>query len=280
MGYAMAKNYLRNHLRSEFSQIPNALIEDRTLSATARALFCYLAVKPDSWEFYMRDIAKALQISAPTLRKIVVELHEAGWIDDAGQERSADGKFGAKIFSIFPNKSPKNWLSEDGYEKNLPYRQKTVADTNRSGKTMTHINTKSKQYSTLKNTSSSSEEDRGINCEIVTTFDPYEKLPENIDGLAREIVIQEIENMAIALGGDFEKYRNTLIQEVLSGKGRTITNIHARLIRMNTVHEKPWVVAHRKKREDGEKLQAFMRENGYDTIFDLIEEINQSELTA
>lgn len=276
----MSKNYLRNYLKSEFSQIPNALIEDRTLSATARALFCYLAVKPDSWEFYMRDIAKALQISAPTLRKIVVELHKAGWIDDAGQGRASDGKFGAKIFSIFPNKRPKDWLLEDDYEKNLPCRQKTVADTNRSGKTMTHINTNSKQYSTLKNTSSSSEEDRGINCEIVTTFDPYEKLPEHIDGLTREIVIQEIEKMAIELGGDFEKYRNTLIQEVLSGKGRTINNIRARLVRMNTVHEKPWIVAHRKKREEGEKLHAFMQENGYDNIFDFIEGINQEELIS
>jgi hypothetical protein len=276
----MAKNYLRNHLRSEFSQIPNALIEDRTLSATARALFCYLAVKPDSWEFYMRDIAKALQISTPTLRKIVIELHQAGWIDDVGQERSSDGTFGAKIFSIFPNKSHDHRDLEDDYEKNLPCRQKTVAGSNRSGKTMTHINTNSKQYSTLKNTSSSSEEDRGINYGIVTTFDPYEKLPEHIDGVAREIVIQEIENMAIELGGDFEKYRNALIQEVLSGKGRTINNIRARLVRMNTVHEKPWIVAHRKKREEGENLQTFMRENGYDNIFDFIEGINQDELIS
>lgn len=272
----MAKNYLRNHLRSEFSQIPNALIEDRTLSATARALFCYLAVKPDSWEFYMRDIAKALQISTPTLRKIVVELHEAGWIDDVGQERSSDGTFGAKIFSIFPSKSQDNRDLEDADEKNLPCRQKTVAGSNRSGKTMTHINTNSKQYSTLKNTSSSSEEDRGINCEIVTTIDPYEKLPEYIDGLTREIVLQEIERMATELGGDFKKYRNALIQEVLSGQGRTITNIRARLVRMRTSHEKPWVVAHRKKREEGESLQTFMRENGYDSIFDLIENVDRT----
>lgn len=267
----MAKNYLRNHLRSEFSQIPNALIEDRTLSATARALFCYLAVKPDSWEFYMRDIAKALQISTPTLRKIVVELHQAGWIDDVGQERSPDGTFGAKIFSIFPTKSHDHRDLEDDYEKNLPCRQKTVAGSNRSGKTMTHINTNSKQYSTLKNTSSSSEEDMGINCEIVTRFNPYEKLPEHINGLTREIMTQEIEKMARELGGDFEKYRDALIQEILSGQGRTITNIHTRLDRMKTAHEKPWVVAHRKKREEGENLQRFMRENGYDNIFDVIE---------
>jgi len=266
----MAKNYLRNHLKSEFSQIPNALIEDRTLSATARALFCYLAVKPDSWEFYMRDIAKALQISTPTLRKIVVELHEAGWIDDVGQERSSDGTFGAKIFSIYPSKSHNHRDLEDDYEKNLPCRQKTVAGSNRSGKTMTHINTNSKQYSTLKNTSSSSEEDRGINCEILTTFDPYEKLPAQIDGLAREIVIQEIDHIATELGGDFEKYRNALIQEVLSRQGRTITNIRARLVRMNTVHEKPWVIANRLKREQGTEFSMALKESGYDSIFDYL----------
>jgi hypothetical protein len=140
---------------------------------------------------------------------------------------------------------------------------------------MTHINTNSKQYSTLKNTSSSSEEDRGINCEIVTTFDPYEKLPEHIDGLTREIVIQEIENMAIELGGDFEKYRNTLIQEVLSGQGRTLTNIRNQLERENSVKEKPWIVENRKKRTKGEEMQKMLNENGYSTIFDAIEDMKK-----
>ncbi|WP_298694453.1 hypothetical protein [uncultured Sulfuricurvum sp.] len=179
------------------------------------------------------------------------------------------GKKSEKDITAMSEKSPRKHgkKSENGSEKN-------PTDNN------TNLHTHTINSSSLFPPILEEDENALVGCEIATKFDPYEKLPEHIDGLAREIVIQEIENMTIELGGDFEKYRNTLIQEVLSGQGRTITNIRARLIRMNTVHQKPWVVTHRKKREEGEKLQAFMLENGYDNIFDLIEEINQSELTA
>lgn len=109
----MSHNYLRNHLKSEFAQIPNALIEDRELSATARALFCYLAVKPDDWKFKMKDIADALLISIPTLRKVIAELSMTGWIDDGGQNRGKKGEFGAKIFSIYPTKGREIWGCEE-----------------------------------------------------------------------------------------------------------------------------------------------------------------------
>jgi hypothetical protein len=279
----MSQNHLRNHLKSEFAQIPNALIEDRELSATARALFCYLAVKPDDWKFKMKDIADALLISIPTLRKVIAELSVIGWIDDGGQNRGEKGEFGAKIFSIYPTKYQKIGSFEECKVKKSPQRQKPASVKNRSGKNSALNNTQSKKYSKRTNTSSSSppisEEDENelVGCEIVTTPDPYSELPENVEELPRQIVIDGINAIAIERGGDFEKYRDSLIREVLSGKGRTIANIRTRITRVNLASEKPWVIANRLKRQQGEKLSAALRASGHDNIFDYLEEMKHEK---
>lgn len=252
----MSTNYLRNHLKSEFAQIPNALIEDRTLTATARALFCYLAVKADSWEFKMTDIADAMLISIPTLRKVMAELCESGWIDDGGQDRSNGGQFGAKIFSIFPTKIPKNRDAQESKVKKSPRRQKPVTVANRSGKNIALINNKEKKYSKRKNTSSSSV----IQKDEEDVIDPYANLPDEVDGLSRNIVIEEVETIAKERGGDFERYRESLVKEILSGGGRTIKNIRIRLSR-----------AKANKREQGERMQAVFNEHGYANMFDYLE---------
>lgn len=277
----MSQNHLRNHLKSEFAQIPNALIEDRELSATARALFCYLAVKPDDWKFKMKDIADALLISIPTLRKVIAELSATGWIDDGGQNRGEKGEFGAKIFSIYPTKYQGIGGFKECKVKKSPQRQKPASVKNRSGKNSALNNTQSKKYSKRTNTSSSSppisEEDESelVACEIVTTLDPYSELPENIEELSRQIIIDGINAIATKRGDDFENYRDSLIREVLSGKGRTLTNIRARLIRMSLASEKPWVIANRLKREQGEKLSAALRASGHDNVFDYLEELDE-----
>lgn len=250
----MSTNYLRNHLKSEFAQIPNALIEDRTLSATARALFCYLAVKADSWEFKMTDIANAMLISIPTLRKVIAELSESGWIDDGGQDRSNGGQFGAKIFSIFPTKIPKNRDTLENKVKKSPRRQKTVTVVNCSGKNIAHINNKENKYSKRKKTSSSSV----IQKDEEDLIDYYTNLPDEVSGLSRKIIIEEVEAIAKERGGDFGKYREALVNEILSGNGRTIKNIRIRRSRKN-------------KRQQGETMQAVLNEHGYTNIFDYLE---------
>jgi hypothetical protein len=162
-------------------------------------------------------------------------------------------------------------------------RQKPASVKNRSGKNSTLNNTQSKKYSKRTNTSSSSlsppilEEDELVGCEIVTTLDPYLELPEYIEELPRQIVIDGINAIAIERGGDFEKYRDSLIREVLSGKGRTIANIRTRITRVNLASEKPWVIANRLKRQQGEKLSAALRASGHDNIFDYLEEMKHEK---
>lgn len=117
-----------------------------------------------------------------------------------------------------------------------------------------------------------SEEDENnlVGCEIVTTPDPYSELSEYIEELPREMVIDGINTIATERGGDFEKYRDSLIREVLSGKGRTLTNIRARMTRMNLANEKPWVIANRLKREQGAEFSMALQKSGYSSIFDYL----------
>jgi hypothetical protein len=65
------------------------------------------------------------------------------------------------------------------------------------------------------------EEESGVLFEI----DPFKDIPESIDGIQRDFIIYGIEELAASNAGDVKTYRDSLIREVLSGKGRTIANI-------------------------------------------------------
>ena len=88
-----------NRLKSNFTQIPNDLISDDTLSDRARFIYCFMASKPDGWEFWNNSLAKALGYSVETLRKYLKELHAGGWVINLGQEGEG-GKFGGNNYEI------------------------------------------------------------------------------------------------------------------------------------------------------------------------------------
>ena len=73
-------NTLRNELKRDFSQIPNELITDLTLSAGALRVLLYLFTKPDEWNVYNLDICKRLDISEQTLTKYWKQLIKSGWL--------------------------------------------------------------------------------------------------------------------------------------------------------------------------------------------------------
>lgn len=78
---------VRSKLREKFSQVPNELIFDDTLSDRARFIFIWMNAKPDNWEFYMGTMSKEIGLHEDTLRKCIKELIEKGWIKKCGQSR-------------------------------------------------------------------------------------------------------------------------------------------------------------------------------------------------
>ena len=73
-------NTLRNELKRDYSQIPNELIIDMSISHGALRVLLYLFTKPDNWNVYNKDIQKQLNISDKTLAKYWKELLASKWL--------------------------------------------------------------------------------------------------------------------------------------------------------------------------------------------------------
>ena len=86
-----------NELRN-YQAIPRELIFDNSLSDRARFLFCYMAAKPEDWDFYLSNMAKELGYSIGTIRKYINELIERGWLEKGEQHN--DGRFGAVSYTL------------------------------------------------------------------------------------------------------------------------------------------------------------------------------------
>ena len=97
---------------SNYQVIPRELIFDNTLSDRARFLYCYMASKPNDWEFYMTPMAKEIGYSVETLRKYLNELIENGWLVKGEQKN--EGVFGAVIYTLNCSKTPNNINTDTG----------------------------------------------------------------------------------------------------------------------------------------------------------------------
>ncbi|MDP3266208.1 MAG: hypothetical protein Q8M39_05210 [Sulfuricurvum sp.] len=255
-------------------QIPNDLVDKLLSQMSPNALKCYLVIVRSTlgWgkEFDAISASKFMEKTgikkSDTVWVALGELKALSLIEDV----SVPGK--PTLFKVLTH--PKN---RDTPKKGAP-PQNGVTPTPKKGTTLNRGTQKKEEERNKKDNSSSSssppisEEDENelLGCEIVTTPDPYSELSEYIEELPREMVIDGINTIATERGGDFEKYRDSLIREVRSGKGRTLANIRARITRMNLTNEKPWVVANRLKREEGEELSAALRASGHDSIFDYL----------
>ena len=70
-----------NSIRKKFTQIPNAIAVDLSLSSGAVRVFLYMSGKPDDWFFNNRDIQKQLGIKDDsTMSKYWKELINSGWV--------------------------------------------------------------------------------------------------------------------------------------------------------------------------------------------------------
>lgn len=129
---------MKNLIRRDFTQIPNDLINDSTISRDARFLFVYLCSKPDDWKFYNSVICRELNCSDDSRRKYMNELASKGWIskvqlkNDKGEFKENDitlnpyPKFSDTVTSPHPKSSES---VKDGIGKS-PAHNNTIPITN------------------------------------------------------------------------------------------------------------------------------------------------------
>lgn len=93
-----------NNELKEYQNIPRSLIFDKTISDRARFVFCYMAAKPDGWDFYLEPMAKEIGYSTDTLRKYINELVSNGWLTKGIQSRTEKNTFGAVEYTLHAKK--------------------------------------------------------------------------------------------------------------------------------------------------------------------------------
>ena len=98
-------NKVDNKTKKYFTQIPNDLIRNSSISDRARFLYCYMSSMSENWEFYQGKMAKDLGYSKDTLRKYIDELLSTGYLKRT-QRRGEKGTFDSFDYEIdfIPNK--------------------------------------------------------------------------------------------------------------------------------------------------------------------------------
>ena len=119
----------------KFQVIPRELVFDNSLSDRARFVYCFMASKPDGWDFLLNPMAKELGYSVETLRKYINELIDGGWLKKG--EQNNDGKFGAVVYTLL---STKNTDKEKTRHEEIPTRENTDTENFRHGENPTQYN--------------------------------------------------------------------------------------------------------------------------------------------
>ncbi len=91
---------LKNKL-PPFTQIPNDLITG-PLSPLAKATYCYLASRPDEWDFWFNNIVTVMHVGVSSAKKALKELVDSGWIER--QQTRTGGRWGVTVYQV--NYSP------------------------------------------------------------------------------------------------------------------------------------------------------------------------------
>jgi len=90
---------------SNFTAIPNAIIDNRELSAEARWVLIYLLSKPKDWVVRVTDIRAAGNLGRDKAYSIMKELVEARYVEKV-QGRNEDGSYGDAEYLVVDQPLP------------------------------------------------------------------------------------------------------------------------------------------------------------------------------
>jgi hypothetical protein len=112
-------NTCTNKTKKYFTQIPNDLIRNSSISDRARFLYCYMSSMSEDWQFYQSKMAKDLGYSKDTLRKYLDELVSTGYLKKT-QRRSELGRFDSYDYVIDFIPNPDFTVSEKTRNGEIP----------------------------------------------------------------------------------------------------------------------------------------------------------------
>lgn len=225
--------------------MPNSFSQNNSLTIEARGLGLLIFSLPDTWVFrqtWFYGKAGPSINRAKTVVAALNELKEKGYLASI-QIRARGGKFDESKWMFDPDGDAYQCLVK--VLKNEDFIDNPTENTTGNfGAENTHsddatsddarsrpIKEVDKKYTRKKEISSSSQQLEIKEEEDVSIL--FMMLPAEIDGLSREVVIDGIMQLASKNAGDSETYCNSLVKEVLSGKGRTLANIRRNIQKQN-----------------------------------------------
>ena len=90
---------LKNEVISNFTTVPNNVINDERLSWKAKGLFAYFVSKPTDWVIRKSDLVKRSTDGVTSMRSARKELEEAGYLKRE-TKRSKEGKYDETTYTI------------------------------------------------------------------------------------------------------------------------------------------------------------------------------------
>lgn len=141
---------LLNKTQHNFTQISNTLVNDTRLSLKAKGLYLYLASKPDSWDFYIAEIASKNDDGEESVKSGLKELEKNGYLI-RHQRRKADGKF-TYDYELFvePLTEPVEFMSHNKIKSHLTINGKPTDGNSTDGNIPDISNTNNNNESPLK----------------------------------------------------------------------------------------------------------------------------------
>lgn len=191
-----------NSIRKCFTQIPNAIAVDLSISSGAVRVFLYMSGKPDDWQFNNRDIQNKLDIKrAETIANYWKELLDSGWI--------------TRQAKLNPNGKPSGYFDYVlNFEPVRPTPQNAEVGTTDKPYTQNQQLRKNRSYTN---------KEKGTNKEITNTpYIPQAKIKNNDLGIVG-VWLEHIKNLncnfsdtEISAIADFANYKASTGESVTS----------------------------------------------------------------
>lgn len=83
-----------------FTQVSNGLLEDPRLSYKAKGLYCYMASRPDNWQFFETQLQSVSTEGRDAVKAALKELVNAGWLHRSNETVRKGGKFSSYVYEI------------------------------------------------------------------------------------------------------------------------------------------------------------------------------------
>jgi predicted transcriptional regulator len=135
------ENYLENK-GCGFTQISNKFIQNNKISNTAKAVYIYMASRPDGWEFHVNEIRNNVKSGREAINNAMNELIDFGYLIKS-QIRCKLGKFNKNHYKILYQPLTENPLTENPLTVEPLTENQTLNNTDINN---TDINNKKKKY--------------------------------------------------------------------------------------------------------------------------------------